>query len=144
MKYSAKNKVNLKYSVVKQYRFRVEEEDFIIDLPFLVPNCQTEYIKIIDCELTIKGKYLWDGSSGPTFQTNACKIASLVHDALCQLIKLGFLGTTVQPCADKLYYKLCKDGGMSEIRARIRLLGLKIGSKYAVKYSKKPNKVITI
>ena len=40
-----------------------------------------------DGQLTIKRGYCWDGASGPTFDTPSTMLASLVHDALYQLMR---------------------------------------------------------
>lgn len=50
--------------------------------------------------LLIRAGYAWDGASGPTIDTKSTMRASLVHDALYQLIREGYLP------ADDLTYKL--------------------------------------
>ena len=40
-----------------------------------------------DGRLTIQRGYCWDGASGPTFDTASTMLASLVHDALYQLMR---------------------------------------------------------
>lgn len=85
-------------------------------------------------ELHIRQDYAWDGPSGPTFDTLNFMRGSLVHDAIYQLIGAGHL----QPIewyrarADKLLRDICREDGMSAIRAwwvyeAVRLAG----GKYA-------------
>ena len=70
-----------------------------------------------DGELRIFAGYVWDGPSGPTIDTPDFMRASLVHDALYQLIRLGFVDDDQRICADKLMRKQCLKDGMSRIRA---------------------------
>ncbi len=77
-----------------------------------------EYLQLsINGELDIKTGYMWDGPSGPTIDTESFMRASLVHDALYQLIREGVL--PVKPYrkrADKLLLKICEEDGMSFVR----------------------------
>jgi len=52
--------------------------------------------------------------------------ASAFHDALCQMISKKMLPESIRPKADKLYYDICRDDGMSWLQAKIRLAGLVI------------------
>ena len=51
--------------------------------------------------LTISRGYCWDGASGPTFDTNSTMRASLVHDALYQLLREGELAPEYRLRADQ-------------------------------------------
>jgi len=67
--------------------------------------------------LTVQRGYAWDGPSGPTIDTKNFMRGSLVHDALYQLIREGKLDQNTRLFADKLLRKMCKQDGMSSIRA---------------------------
>ena len=67
--------------------------------------------------LTIKAGYAWDGASGPTWDTKNSIRGSLVHDALYQLIRLGYIEEAHKPYADQMLYDLCVEDGMFEFRA---------------------------
>jgi hypothetical protein len=67
--------------------------------------------------LTIKKGYAWDGPSGPTFDTPSFMRGSLVHDALYQLICEDSLPDFFRAYADRLLYRLCREDGMSSVRA---------------------------
>jgi hypothetical protein len=56
----------------------------------------------MDGYLTINSGYAWDGPSGPTFDTPSTMRASLVHDAIYQLIREHRLGMWWREPADKL------------------------------------------
>ena len=68
--------------------------------------------------LTIRQGYAWDGPSGPTFDTKNFMRGSLVHDALYQLMRRGYLNIdTNRNRADRLLKHICKEDGMSSLRA---------------------------
>jgi hypothetical protein len=78
--------------------------------------------------LTIKSGYAWDGPSGPTIDTPNFMRGSLVHDALYQLMREGFLDHNIyREKADKLLQAHCKEDGMSSIRAWWVYQGVRFG-----------------
>ncbi len=81
-------------------------------------NIITKFIMLsTDGMLLIKNNYAWDGASGPAIDTKNFMLASLVHDALCQLIQTRMLDKSHQKAADKLLRKICLEQGMSRFRA---------------------------
>jgi len=68
--------------------------------------------------LIIRTGYAWDGASGPGLDTPNILRGSLVHDALYQLIQEGLLPLECKQIADTLLYKICREDGMSWIRAQ--------------------------
>ena len=80
-----------------------------------------------DGDLTMKKGYAWDGPSGPTFDTLNFMRGSLVHDALYQLMREGKLDQNQRKPADQLLREMCKEDGMSSIRALWVYVGLRIG-----------------
>ncbi|MGF1718169.1 DUF1353 domain-containing protein [Photobacterium chitinilyticum] len=82
----------------------------------------------LDGNLHIKKGYAWDGPSGPVVDTKENMRASLVHDALYQLMRNEHLDRNVyKKAADKLFEKICIEDGVPEELARVYYLGLKIG-----------------
>lgn len=67
--------------------------------------------------LTIYPGYAWDGATcaidTPDFMT-----ASLVHDVLYQMIRLGKLHMSMRKAADQALYDLCIAAGMNWFRAQ--------------------------
>ena len=78
---------------------------------------ETAYLRLDETTLTIKARYAWDGASGPTVDTPDTMRASLVHDALYQLIRLGVLARALKGAADQLLHDLLIADGMNRIRA---------------------------
>ena len=67
--------------------------------------------------LKIKAGYAWDGPSGPTIDTKDFMIPSLVHDALYQLLRNGFIAPVGRIEADKELKRLCLSCGMPKWRS---------------------------
>jgi len=82
--------------------------------------------------LTIKAGYAWDGPSGPVVDTKENMRASLVHDALYQLMRLKKLSATAhKDRADKIFKNICIKDGIPKKIASAYYLGLKLGGKPA-------------
>lgn len=67
--------------------------------------------------LSIREGYAWDGPSGPAIDTRNFMRASLIHDALYQLIREGVILQSARRAADELLRATCLEDGMSRIRA---------------------------
>ena len=106
-------KGDYKYQLASEYRIK------ITILP--VEDIATEFIDLgTDGELKVKKAYAWDGPSGPVIDTKLNLRASLVHDALYQLMRLEELNArTYRKTADKLFRNICKEDGVSSITANI-------------------------
>ncbi len=71
-----------------------------------------------DGRLTLRKGYAWDGPSGPTIDTKNFMRGSLVHDALYQLMREQQLDKArYRDQADRLLQRLCREDGMSALRA---------------------------
>jgi hypothetical protein len=82
-------------------------------------NIDTDFIDLdIDGNLLVKEGYAWDGPSGPVKDTEENMRASLVHDALYQLMRNKELSSrTHRRAADQLFKDLCKADGVSNFWA---------------------------
>ncbi len=81
--------------------------------------------------LCIRTGYSWDGASGPIVDTPEVMCASLVHDALYELMRNGKLSARDhRDAADRLFEKLCVENGVSKLVAKVYYLGLLHGAAY--------------
>ena len=82
-------------------------------------NIDTDFISLdVDGNLLVKKGYAWDGPSGPVVDTDENIRASLVHDALYQLMRNEHLVTrTHRKAADQLFKDICKEDGVSNFLA---------------------------
>ncbi len=82
--------------------------------------------------LIVKKGYAWDGPSGPVKDTPKNLRASLVHDALYQLMRHDELKSrTHRKAADEEFKRICKEDGVLSRRASIWYKGLRVFGKPA-------------
>lgn len=81
--------------------------------------------------LTIYKGYAWDGPSGPTWDSKTFMQASLVHDALYQLMRRELLGREWRKYADDLMRQMCLEDGMWKVRAWWVWRGLRRFARFA-------------
>jgi len=111
------------------YKYQLYEE-YSVTIPVKpTADIETAYINLaLDGSLVIKQGYAWDGPSGPTIDTKDFMRGSLVHDALYQLMRGGFLEKSVyREQADKLLREMCKEDGMFPLRAWWVYIGVSMG-----------------
>lgn len=70
-----------------------------------------------DGVLTVRAGYAWDGPSGPTYDSKDFMRGSLAHDALYQLMREGKLPQSCREAADNVLREICRQDGMSWLRA---------------------------
>jgi len=70
-------------------------------------------------KLTIHKGYAWDGASGPTWDTDATMAPSLVHDALYQLLREGWLDPEDRLAADEELEAMLEERGVWWWRRRL-------------------------
>ncbi len=124
------------------YKYQLGE-DYLVDIS-IQPDIDIEvpgYIALnSNGRISIKKSYAWDGPSGPTVDTLDFMRGSLVHDALYQFMRAEKLDRNIyKEPADRLLQKMCKEDGMSAIRAWWVYRGLRYGGDSATKpVNKKP------
>jgi hypothetical protein len=101
------------------YKYQLKE-DCVTRIDLLPDNnVVTQFLELTtEGVLTMRKGYAWDGPSGPTFDTLNFMRGSLVHDALYQLMRERYLDEdTYRDRSDRLLQKICKEDGMSMLRA---------------------------
>ena len=88
-------------------------------------------------DLTIFSGYAWDGCTG-ILDTKKNMEAGLVHDALYQLCRGGYLSFSDYKIADQAFADICIKNGTPRWLARMYHWGLKkMGGKYAMKSNRR-------
>ena len=94
-------------------------------------------------EIVIKKGYAWDGASGPTFDTPASFEASLVHDALYQCMRLGYVTKDSRGGVDRLFRHML--GDMGPVRRGLWYWAVRlVGKKSSTPEPPKRHKVLGI
>ena len=124
-------------SYKRGYKYQVSDKDYEIYLPCLgMYSINTAFIKVDKGLLTIKTGYAWDGPSGPTIDTKNFMRGSLIHDALYQLIREGHLPISLRKTSDEILVEICRQDGMTWIRRKWVLFGVRFGGAFAVESKK--------
>lgn len=108
-----------KYQLAKDYHIKISIKP--------KDNIDTQFIALdTKGNLIVKSGYAWDGPSGPVIDTDYNLRASLVHDALYQLMRQRKISRKKhKDKADKLFRTLCKEDGVPSAIAQIYYQALK-------------------
>ena len=109
------------------YKYQLAES-YSVFVPIIAPApISIEYIRLDHLGfLFIREGYAWDGPSGPAIDTKNFMRASLIHDALYQLMREKHLDeVTWRETADNILYQICREDGMSWFRAWYVLRGVR-------------------
>ncbi len=82
-------------------------------------DIETDFIDLDTLgKMVVKKGYAWDGPSGPVRDTKKNLRASLVHDALYQLMRHEkFKARTHRKAADQIFKDICRKDGVSKFWA---------------------------
>lgn len=125
-----------KYQLIENYEYQLGPE-----WPAITHDWDTDFFYLDHRKLLIiKENYAWDGPSGPTIDTQNFMRGSLVHDALYQMIREGYLDKDeCRILADQTLYDICRKDGMSWIRANVVYYSVRIfGNPSARKSGERP------
>jgi len=124
----------MEYITYKEgYKYQLHDE-YSVGIPIKPgEDIDTNFIKLTaDGALRIMKGYAWDGPSGPTYDSLNFMRGSLVHDALYQLMRGEFLDNEkYRKPADRLLQEMCKQDGMSSLRAWLVYKGVRFGGDVA-------------
>jgi hypothetical protein len=117
----------MKYTVSSgSHGYFLDEETISVRTKITGHHIKLKLVELMpDGLLRLDRNFCWNGSSFVQ-DTPECMRASAFHDALCQMISRKLLPRSIRPKADKLYYNICREDGMSWMQAKVRLTGLVI------------------
>lgn len=117
------------------YKYQIKERFCVSTI--LRPQSRVEipgYVLLdTDGDLYVSASYCWDGPSGPTYDFKCDMAASLVHDALYQLMIDGGLSKELKPQVDRMLRNIMIEDGASVWRA---IVYEKVVNKYGKEYMK--------
>ncbi len=96
------------------YKYQLAEDYHIKTSIKPKTNIDTQFIALDkQGNLVVKSGYAWDGTSGPVIDTDNNLRASLIHDALYQLMRKRKISAKEhKDRADRLFRKICKKDGV--------------------------------
>jgi len=109
MKYQKITKYKYKTSAIETIQTNIKDQEFKHDFFILKENGL----------LVVNSGYLWDGLSGPTWDTKSTMRAGLFHDALYQAIRLKLIPFYVKPEVDLLFYNIMIEDKVWKPRAKL-------------------------
>ena len=90
------------------YKYQLAEDETTKTGITPASKIEAQWITLdVDGTLMVREGYAWDGASGPTLDTKNTMRGSLIHDALYQLIREGFLPMSDREKADQLLRDVC-------------------------------------
>ncbi len=123
----------LRIAYKKDYKYQLQQDYCLVTPVYPAAAIRSEYLTLsLVGVLSIKRGYAWDGPSGPALDTKNFIRGSLVHDALYQLMGEHGLDIGHREEADQLLRTICREDGMSALRAWWVYIGIKAwGGVYA-------------
>ena len=119
-------KIKARIRYMGGYRYQLVK-DYNVQTKIFGQQIENKYIRLRpDGVLTIKAGYCWDGASGPAVDTHSIMRGSLIHDALYQLLRLELLPEQFRKLSDQKLYTVCREDGMSWMRARYVYLAVRL------------------
>lgn len=116
----------MKYQSIKKYKYRLAET-LVIQTPFIEIGFKHEFFVLKDNgSLVINLGYLWDGVSGPTWDTPSTMIPGLIHDAFYQAIRLKLIPVYLKGKIDEFFYVLMIKYKVLEVRAKYFYQAVKV------------------
>lgn len=127
-----RNLKNYKYQLVSDYSIAIDIKPGA--------DIRTQFIDLdTQGALTIKNGYAWDGPSGLGIDTRSFMRASLVHDALYQLMRAEYLDcNTHRRYADDFLRAICIEDGMWRLRAWFNCMVLRLFGKMSARPAPEP------
>ena len=125
----------MKYQKRRYWKYRLYNTEVYPTGITLTNPVQTRYIDMtVDGVITVKRGYVYDGASGPTIDSKNTMLASLIHDALYQLMRGNLISRDWRKRADEVLYEILIDKGMWKLRAKIWYRTVRKAAGNASKY----------
>jgi len=123
------------YKKRRNWKYRLHRPEWY-ETGILVEYIETDYITLKSGRLIIESEYCWDGPSGPCFHNADVMRASLIHDALYQLMREGELSHDYREKADEIFRDICLKDGMSPFWANVMFKAVRKHGAKAIQYDR--------
>ncbi len=123
----------MKYKKRRYWKYQLYET-VTYDTGIILPEIRTEFINLINGILTVRKGYTWDGASGPTFDTKNTFTASLIHDALYQLMRENWIDRSWRKRSDQILYEILRSRKMFKWRAKLWYRAVRQGAAHSTNY----------
>ena len=108
----------MNYVDITQFKYRMaEDEEFKLPADFYSIVHTEEFLSLHHGVLTVKAGYLWDGTSGPTFDTVETMRGGAAHDALYELMRKGIIPQCMKGAVDLYFKGILLEDHMDKLRA---------------------------
>jgi hypothetical protein len=125
----------IKYQKRRFWKYRLfEDEAYATGIEIPEPIVTGFLSMTVDGLLTVRKGYVWDGASGPTIDTKNTFTASLIHDALYNLMRDNLLDRKHRRRADRILYEILRSRGMTRIRAKTWERAVRKGAASSAEY----------
>ena len=116
----------MKYSKIEKYKYRLEEDEVFHTSLFGYSILNDMFELRVDGRLIVFKGYLWDGVSGPTWDSDNTMRAGLAHDVKYQMIRLCLLPLHEKGLIDKEFKYDLLNAGMVKFRAEYYYQAVKL------------------
>lgn len=123
-----------RYQVLEPFELRLHLPLVLLRPAIIAASDGSPWVRLgLRGKLSIRANYSWDGARGPAIDTRNFMRASLVHDALYQLMRAGELDHRYwRAWADRVLRDLVVADGMSSLRATCVYTGVRwFGARHA-------------
>jgi hypothetical protein len=119
--------MSIYYQRLPQWKYRLEAR-YQVSVGFYKRRAErgNDFVWLDHGLLTISKGYAWDGPSGPALDTRTWMRASLVHDALYQLLREDHLPPEMRKTVDGLMREHLLQDGMNRFRAWYSYHGVRL------------------
>ena len=125
----------MKYRKRRFWKYQLHEDEVYVTDILPEKAIDTAFLDMtVDGVLTVRKNYTWDGASGPSFDSKSTFSASLIHDALYNLMRENLLDRRHRKRVDQIFYEILISRGMSKFRARIWYRAVRKGAANAAKH----------
>lgn len=112
------------------YKYQLAEEiTFVLKHVYYDGVVENDHITLEGNELTLRKYYASDGPSGPTIDSKNFMRGAFMHDGGYQLLREGLLPYSYRILFDKELRDMCREDGMTLVRAQIVYTGVRLGGK---------------